>query len=46
MAGRYEMNGKKVYAKEIYKNPDKYFTDDIMKKLNDIAVEEYSYGSL
>jgi hypothetical protein len=46
VAGRYEMNGKKVYAKEIYKNPDKYFTDDIMKKLNDIAVEEYSYGSL
>ena len=46
VAGRYEINGKKVYAKEIYKNPDKYFTDDIMKKLNDIAVEEYSYGSL
>ena len=46
VAGRYEMNGKKVYAKEIYKNPDKYFTDDIMKKLDDIAVEEYSYGSL
>ena len=46
VAGRYEMDGKKVYAKEIYKNPDKYFTDDIMKKLNDIAVEEYSYGSL
>ena len=45
VAGRYEMNGKKVYAKEIYKNPDKYFTDDIMKKLNDIAVEEYSYGA-
>ena len=45
VAGRYEMNGKKVYAKEIYKNPDKYFTDDIMQKLNDIAVEEYSYGS-
>ena len=26
VAGRYEMNGKKVYAKEIYKNPEKYFT--------------------
>jgi RecA/RadA recombinase len=45
VAGRYEMNGKKVYAKEIYKNPDKYFTDDIMEKLNNIAVEEYSYGA-
>jgi len=31
VAGRYEMDGKKVYAKEIYKNPDKYFTDDIKK---------------
>ena len=30
VAGRYEMNGKKVYAKEIYKNPEKYFTDDVM----------------
>ena len=45
VAGRYEMNGKKVYGKEIYKNPDKYFTDDIMEKLNNIAVEEYSYGA-
>ena len=45
VAGRYEMNGKKVYGKEIYKNPDKYFTDDIMEKLNNIAIEEYSYGA-
>ena len=33
VAGRYEMNGKKVYAKEIYKNPDKYFTEDIMEEV-------------
>ena len=39
------MDGKKVYAKEIYKNPDKYFTDDIMEKLDNIAKEEYSYGT-
>ena len=45
VAGRYEMDGKKVYAKEIYKNPDKYFTDDIMEKLDNIAKEEYSYGT-
>jgi len=44
VAGRYEMNGKKVYAKEIYKNPDKYFTEEVMQKLDDIAKEEYSYG--
>jgi len=45
VAGRYEMDGKKVYAKEIYKNPDKYFTEEVLQKLDDIAREEYSYGS-
>ena len=44
VAGRYEMDGKKVYAKEIYKNPEKYFTEEVMQKLDDIAREEYSYG--
>ena len=33
VAGRYEMNGKKIYAKEILKNPTQYFTDDIMENL-------------
>ena len=33
------------YMVKKYVNPDKYFTDDIMKKLNDIAIEEYSYGA-
>ena len=42
VAGRYEMNGKKVYAKEIYKNPDKYFTQEVMQKLDDIAKQELS----
>ena len=44
VAGRYEMDGKKVYAKEIYKNPDKYFTEEVLQKLDDIAREEFSYG--
>jgi len=44
VAGRYEIDGKKVYGKEIYKNPDKYFTEEIMQKLDDIAREEFSYG--
>ena len=38
------MDGKKVYAKEIYKNPDKYFTEEVLQKLDDIAREEFSYG--
>ena len=45
VAGRYEMDGKKVYAKEIYKNPEKYFTNDIMEKLDGIAKQQFSYGT-
>ncbi len=45
VAGRYEMNGKKIYAKEILKNPTEYFTDDIMEKLDNIAKEHFSYGT-
>ena len=45
VAGRYEIDGKKVYAKEIYKNPDKYFTPEVMEKLDVIAQGTYSYGT-
>ena len=45
VAGRYEMDGKKVYAKEILKNPDKYFTQEVLEKLDEIAKEQFSYGS-
>ena len=45
VAGRYEMNGKKIYGKEILKNPTEYFTDDIMKKLDTIAQKQFSYGT-
>jgi len=45
VAGRYEMNGKKIYAKEILKNPTEYFTDDIMEQLDKIAKEHFSYGT-
>ena len=44
-AGRYEINGKKIYGKEILKNPTQYFTDDIMKKLDTIAQKHFSYGT-
>ena len=45
VAGRYEMDGKKVYAKQIYANPTDYFTDDIMEKLDAIAQQNFSYGT-
>ena len=44
VAGRYEIDGKKVYAKEIYKNPDKYFTEEVMQQLDTVAKKEFSYG--
>ena len=45
VAGRYEINGKKIYGKEILKNPQDYFTDDIMEKLDAIAKQQFSYGT-
>jgi hypothetical protein len=45
VAGRYEIDGKKVYAKAIYKDPETYFTPEVMEKLDTIAKEEFSYGS-
>ena len=45
VAGRYEMDGKKVYAKAILKEPEIYFTPEVMEKLDVIAKEEFSYGT-
>lgn len=45
VAGRYEMDGKKLYAKEILKNPEKYFTPEVMQALDEIAREKFSYGA-
>jgi len=44
VAGRYEMNGKKVYAKAIYKDPEEYFTPEVMQALDEIAKREFGYG--
>ena len=40
-----EIDGKKVYAKAILKDPEQYFTPEVMEKLDEIAKEEISYGS-
>jgi len=44
VAGRYEMNGKKVYAKAILKEPKVYFTDEVMQALDEAAAKEFRYG--
>ena len=45
VAGRYDFgDGKKIYAKAILKDPENYFTPEVMEKLNEVAVKEFSYG--
>ena len=44
VAGRYEMDGKKVYAKQILKDPETYFTTEVMQALDEIAAQEFRYG--
>jgi len=44
VAGRYEMDGKKIYAKQILAEPQKYFTPEVMQALDEIARKEFSYG--
>jgi len=44
-AGRYEINGKKIYAKQILANPEEYFTPEVMQALDEIAQKHFSYGS-
>ena len=38
-------DGTKQYAKSIYSDPEKYFTDDILKQIDEAAKREYSYGN-
>ena len=44
VAGRYEINGKKVYAKAILKEPGEYFTQEVLEKLDSQANKEFLYG--
>jgi RecA/RadA recombinase len=45
VAGRYEVDGKKIYGKTILANPEEYFTEEVMQKLDEIARKEFSYGN-
>ena len=45
VAGRYEIDGKKLYAKDILKNIEKYFSPEVMEKLDVIAKGNFSYGA-
>ena len=45
VAGRYEIDGKKIYGKQILANPEDYFTEEVMNKLDAIAKQQFSYGT-
>jgi len=42
---RYELpDGTKVFGKTINQEPEKYFTEDMMAKLEEVAKKEFLYG--
>ena len=44
---RYELpDGRKVFGKEINTNPEQYFTEEVMKTLDQCAKKEFSYGAV
>ncbi|ADO99256.1 UvsX RecA-like protein [Prochlorococcus phage Syn1] len=44
-AGRYEIAGKKIYAKQILASPEEYFTPEILDALDAQAQKEFLYGA-
>ena len=44
VGNRYEIGEAKVYPKNIYENPEKYFTKEVLQALDECAAKEFSYG--
>ena len=45
VGNRIAIGGSNVYPKSILSSPDKYFTEEVMAKLEEAAQQEYSYGN-
>ena len=45
VGNRYEIGEAKVYPKNIYEDPEKYFTNEVLQALDECAQKEFSYGS-
>ena len=43
---RYEIDGKQLYGKSIYAEPEKYFDKKIMESLEEAAKKEFLYGEM
>lgn len=44
-AGRYEIDGTKYFEKQILKEPERFFTDEIMSQIDEYCKMIFSYGS-
>jgi len=42
--GRYEVDGKKFWGKEIMKDPERFFTSDILDAIDAQVAKDFSYG--
>jgi len=45
VGNRIKMGESSVYPKSILANPEKYFTEEVMAKLEEAAQKEFSYGN-
>jgi RecA/RadA recombinase len=45
VGNRIKIDGTSVYPKSILADPEKYFTEEIMAKLEEAAQQEFSYGN-
>ena len=45
IGNRYEINGKKLGKNVIYANPEEYFTQELLEKLDAYAQKKFKYGS-
>ena len=42
---RYEMGESKLYGKQILKDPEKYFTEEVLKQIDEKVSQEFKYGT-
>ena len=42
---RYGMGESKLYGKQILKDPEKYFTEEVLKQIDEACKTEFSYGT-
>lgn len=42
--GRYEIDGKKIWGKEIMKDPEKFFTPEVLEEIDQTLQKQFKYG--